>query len=292
MNRVWILAPVLTLGLVACGKKHEGNYEVAEAAADAQNSNVELMVTGADALWEKRGEEESLRQALAAYEGVVSADPTNRHAYARLTRGYYFLGDGVLTEPAAKGEAWNTSVSWGKKCLALNSDFVGRVESGQTEAEAGAAFGQEDMPCMYWMASSLGKWAKAESLATILQYKDQIYAWMLHLDATDPEYFYAAADRYLGAYWAALPSFAGQDLDKSQEHFLAAIEANPDHFGNRVLYADYWAKKTQNKEVFLEQLNMVVSGDPSVIEGLEPEQRAEQVKAQALLDQADDLFVD
>lgn len=292
MKRLLILAPALALTLTACGKKQTGTYEVAEAAEAAQGTNVELLVAGADALWEKRGEEDSLKQALAGYEGVVAVDPTNRHAYNRLVRGYYFLGDGVLTDPAAKSVAWDTSVTWGKKCLALNTDFVARVEGGEGEGPAGAAFTKDDVPCMYWMASALGKWARAESLATILQYKDQIYMWMGYLDTLDPEFFFTASSRYLGAYWAALPSFAGQDLDKAQEYFQTAIEANPNHFGNRVLYADYWAKKTQNKDVFVEQLTFVVEGDVASIPGLEPEQAAEQAKAQFLLDNIDEYFAE
>ena len=292
MQRLWILAPALALTLTACGKKQTGTYEVAQAAEAAQGSNAALLAAGADALWENRGDEASLKNSLAGYEAVLAVDPTNRHAYNQLVRGYYFLGDGVLTDQDAKSAAWDTSVTWGKRCLALNTDFVARVEAGEGEGLAGAAFTVDDVPCMYWMASALGKWARAESLATILQYKDQIYMWMGYLNELDDQYFYTASSRYLGAYWAALPSFAGQDLDKAEAFFQTAIEANPDHFGNRVLYADYWAKKTQNRAVFTEQLTFVVNGDVNVIPGLEPEQLAEQVKAKFLLDNIDDYFAE
>ena len=59
-----------------------------------------------------------------------------------------------------------------------------------------------------------------------------------------------------------------------------------------MLYADYWAKKTQNRAVFTEQLTFVVNGDVNVIPGLEPEQLAEQVKAKFLLDNIDDYFAE
>ena len=174
----------------------------------------------------------------------------------------------------------------------MNTDFVAGVEAGEGEGLAGAACTIDDVPCMYWMASASGKWARAESLTTMLQYKDQIYMWMGYLNELDDQFFYTASSRYLGAYWAALPSFAGQDLDKAEQFFQTAIEANPDHFGNRVLYADYWAKKTQNRAVFTEQLTFVVNGDASVIPGLEPEQIAEQAKAQFLLDNVDEYFAE
>ena len=285
-------AALLTMVLgMGCAKKHAGNYEVAEATGTADNA--ELLMAGAEALWEQRGDATKLEQALASYEQVVAADPTNRAAYERLVRGYYFLGDGHYTDDDKKTAAWDKSMTWGKRCLALNAEFTALLEKGdETEASAASALTAEDMPCMYWTASATGKWGRMQGLATILKEKDKIYAWMNVLEATDPDYFYTASTRYFGAYYAALPSFAGQDLDKSRELFEKAIEANPDHFGNRVLIAEYWAVKTQTRDVFVEQLTYVLEADDNVIPELVPEQEAEKRKAQALMDQVDDLFAE
>ena len=290
MNRVLIATAALGV-LVACGKKSAGSYEALEATTNVDN--VDLMRAGADALWEQRGDAAKLEQAMASYEQIVAADPQDRQAYERLVRGYYFLGDGHYTEGEKKEAAWTRSIEWSKRCLALNEEFTAQLAKGdEDESTAASALKSEDMPCMYWGASALGKWGRTQGLATLLNYKDQIYAWMTVLDSTDPDYFYTASTRYFGAYYAALPSFAGQDLDKSKELFEAAIEANPDHFGNRVLICEYWAVKTQNRAVCEEQLEYVLNGDPAVLPDLQPEQEAEQRKAQALKDQLDDLFVE
>ncbi|MCP4809902.1 MAG: hypothetical protein GY913_08150 [Proteobacteria bacterium] len=290
MKRTLSIAAALTV-LVACGKKHAGTYEVAEATGTADNA--ELMKAGAEALWEQRGDVAKLEQALASYEQIVAADPTDRDSYERLVRGYYFLGDGHYTEIEKKEAAWDKSMIWGKRCLALNTEFTALLEKGdEDEATAAAALGPEDMACMYWLASATGKWGRIQGLATLLKEKDKIYAWMTVLDENDPDYYYTASTRYFGAYYAALPSFAGQDLDQSKVKFEEAIAAHPDHLGNRVLICEYWGVKTQTREICETELNYVINADPAVIPELQPEQEAEQRKAQALLDQMDDLFAE
>jgi len=276
--------------LVGCGKTQGGSYET--TATETTGNEADLMKAGADALWEQRDDAEKLKQALASYEQIAATNP-DREVLLKLVRGYYFLGDGHLTEEADKLAAWDTAITYGKQCMGLNADFTALIEKGdETEGTAARVLTIDDVPCTYWTASALGKWGKGQGLTTILKYKDIIKAWMERVEVLDSTYFYTGPTRYFAAYYAALPSFAGQDLPKSQELFIAAIEANPDHFGNRVLYADYWATRTQDAAIFDEQLNYVLNADPDVLEGLGPEQRAEVRKAQTLMDKKSDLFLE
>ena len=276
--------------LVGCGKTQGGSYET--AVTDTTGNEGDLMKAGADALWEQRDDAEKLKQALAGYEQVAATNPS-REVLLKLVRGYYFLGDGHLSEMDDKLAAWDTAITYGKQCMGLNEEFKALVEKGdETEGTAARVLTIDDVPCTYWTASALGKWGKAEGLTTILKYKDIIKAWMEQVEVLDPTYFFTGPTRYFAAYYSALPSFAGQDLPQSQELFIKAIEANPDHFGNRVLYADYWATRTQDVAVFDEQLTYVLNADPEVIEGLGPEQRAEVRKAEALMAKKADLFLE
>ena len=56
--------------------------------------------------------------------------------------------------------------------------------------------------------------------------------------------------------------------------------------------AQYYAAKSQDKAMFQTLLDEVLAGDPTAIEGIETEQRQEQLKAQKLLDKIDELFLD
>lgn len=286
MSRVVLLA---LLAGTACNTAHQGTYEVAAAAA---TDNTDVVRAGADALWEQRGDVEKLKQSLAAYEQVAAANPGDTEVLLHLVRGYYFLGDGHLTEKEAKLAAFDQSVSWGKRCMATNSEFVALLDKGdETEGTAARAITDKEAPCMYWTSAALGKWAGLQGLPKILANKDIAFAWMNRvLETLGPDYFFGATGRYFGAYYAALPSFAGQDLERSRKEFDAVIAKFPDHFGNRVLLAEYWAVKAQDRALYLEQLDFVINGDPNVIPEIAAEQEAEQRKAVALKAAVDDKF--
>ena len=285
------LIALFTLGFMsACGAKHAGTFEIGEATTEGDSS---AATAEADGLWDNRSSADSLKAALTQYEAVVAMDPGNRHALEQLARGYYFLGDGHLDSNDDKQAAWDTAINFGKQCMGLNAEFRANLEKGDVdEVTAAEALTQADVPCTYWTASALGKWVGLQSLGVKLKNIPTVKAWIGRVEVLDNTYFYAATDRYWGAYWAAIPSFAGRDLDKSQSYFKKAIDAEPAHFGNRVLLASYWAEKTQDVSVFDENISYVLSNCPNTLDGLTPEQEAEQRKAQSLLDRRDELFID
>ena len=276
--------------LSACGAKHAGTFDVGEATVEGDAAPA---LAEAASLWAQRTSVDSLQAALVKYEEVLTMDPGNRTALEQLARGYYFLGDGHLTADADKKTAWDTSINYGKQCMGLNEAFKASLEKGDVDEVAAAAnLTADDVACTYWTASALGKWAGLQSLGVKLKNIPSVKAWIARVEALDASYYYAATDRYWGAYWAAIPSFAGRDLDKSRSYLDKAIAAHPAHFGNRVLLASYWAEKTQDVSVFDEQIAYVLNNCANGLDALVPEQEAEQRKAQALLDRRDEMFID
>lgn len=290
------MRPLLAVLLLsACGKQ-VGTYEVAATAAAAAAPAVDqqqALRAEADALWAERGDKAKLQAALQKYEQLYAAAPTDREIAGRLVRGWYFLGDGHETEKDAKLSAWATSIEWGKKCLAINDEFKALLAKGdEDETTAARAFKVEDVPCLYWTSSALGKWAKASGLPTTLKHLPAVKAYMTRVGELDATYYYYGPDRYWGAYYSTIPSFAGQDLNKSKEHFDKALAAHPNFLGTHVLLAAEWAVKSQNKAEFEKELNWVLAQPADVIPEVKPEAEAEQRKAKALLDTKADYFAD
>lgn len=276
--------------LAACGSKHTGTFDVGEATVEGDAS---AATATADGLWSERGDEAKLREAIAAYESVLAIDPANRHALLHLARGYYFLGDGHLTADADKQAAWDQAIIYGKQCMGLNAEFKAATEGGEADEETAAqTLTKDDVECTYWTATALGKWAGLQSLGVKIKNIPSVKAWIGRVEALDNTYYYAATDRYWGAYYAAIPSFAGRDLDMSRSYLDKAIEAEPMHFGNRILLAEYWAEKTQDVATFDEQIAFVLNNCHDTLEDIVAEQEAEQRKAQALLDRRSELFID
>jgi hypothetical protein len=278
--------------LLACGKQI-GTYSVEAPAAASSGEQKAALKAEADTLWNERGDKAKLQAALVKYEQAYAMDATDRDVAHRLVRGWYFLGDGHETEKDAKLSAWSTSIEWGKKCLAINNEFTALLTKGdEDEASAARAFTTADVPCLYWTSSALGKWAKLTGLTTTLKHLPTVKAYMTRVGELDASFYYSGPDRYWGVFYAALPSFAGQDLEKSKQYFDKAIAAQPNFFGNHVLFAENWATKTQNKAEFEKALNGVLAQPTTLIADIQPELESEHRKAKVLLENAGNYFAD
>lgn len=283
----------LFLFLLGCAK-NTGSYEVAAAAAtSAAPDQKSALQAEAEALWNERGDKAKLQGALQKYEQLYALDPTDRGVAYHLVRGWYFLGDGHETEKEARLSTWATAIDWGKKCLAINTEFKGLLEKGdEDEASAARALTAADVPCLYWTSSALGKWGKNSGIATTLKHLPTVKAWMSRVGELEPSYYFNGPDRYWGAYYSAIPSFAGQDLDKSKAYFDKALAAHPNFFGTHVLYAEELLSRRQDKAGFVKELEWVLSQPADLIPEVRPEAEAEQRKARALLDAIGDKFAD
>ncbi len=177
--------PLLAALLFAACSKNPGAYQVSEVAEMAE-VDVGALTAEADALWETRVDPDELVKALAAYESVVKADPRNRHALGRLTRGWYFYGDSHSTDKDTKIERWATAIAFGKQCLALNEAFATRIAAGEKVEDAVSSTTVEDVPCMYWIASAIGKWGKIQGIAKALGNLPTVKAYIGRVEQLGP----------------------------------------------------------------------------------------------------------
>ncbi len=282
---------LIVLTLAGCAKP-AGTYAIAQLPTEAVASEtVSTLKAEAEAAWANRGDKAQLQVALQKYESLYATNPNDRDVAMHLLRGWYFLGDGHETEKDAQIAAWSTAIEWGKKCLAINTEFTALLAKGdETEATAARAFQAPDVPCLYWTSSSLGKWAKASGIGTTLKHLPTVKAYITRAGELEPTFYYSGPDRYWGAYYSVIPSFAGQDLARSREYFDKAIAAYPDFLGHHVLLAGEWAVKKQDKETFERELNWVLQAPSDRLPEVAPEMEAEKRKAAALLAKQGDLF--
>lgn len=287
MRHITIAATVFLLA--SCGGKGPANYSAVDGVVTSTGA-ADTKLAEADALWAERLDATKLLASLTAYEEALAADPGNRHAYERLVRGWYFYGDSHTTDVDVQVERWGHSIEWGAKCMALNPEFKAKIDAGEKEKDAAVTATAEDVPCLYWLATSLGKWGKAQSLSKTLKHLPTVKAYISKVEALDPTYNNYGPSRYWGAYYAALPSFAGRDFEKSAEYFEASIQGAPGYLGTRVLRADYLAVGTADEALFDADLDFVINADPNTIEGFEAENAMEIEKAKAIKAKKNELF--
>ncbi len=263
-----------------------------ESGAEAGTADQSL-ADEAEAAWAQRTDRAQLEQAIAAWEKLLEQSGENGEILAKLSRAYYLLGDGYMRLAGEEGmeETLENGVEYGERAMmAMSPEFAERVRNEEKVEEAVKALDKNAMSAVYWYASNLGKFAAEKGFTTQLFYKDRILAVMSRVLELDPDYFYAAPHRYFGAFYAKAPAFAGGDMEKSKEHFDTSIDKYPQYLGTKVLLADYWAVKQDDKELFLKMLDEVLAADPNAVPELLAENRIEQEKAKQLKAKVDELF--
>ena len=106
----------------------------------------------------------------------------------------------------------------------------------------------------------------------------------------DPEFLHGAADRYFGAFYAVAPSFAGGDMNKSKEHFEKSLERAPLYAATKVLMADVYAAKKQDRALYDKLLDEVIAMPVEALPDMIPETKVEKEKAQELKAKAAEKF--
>ena len=287
-----ILSLLLALpAFVGCAASRQAGWErAAQSASIDQPKDAALLMREADERWKERSTREGLLRAIEAYERVLVADAHHKGALTRLSRAYYFLADGYTDDPEEKKRLWEQGTTYGERALATSPEFLARVEETGKVEEAVQLLGLDYIDAIYWTATNLGKWARLEGFTTMLKHKSRIKGMIERVTTLDETFFYGAPHRYWGAYYAVAPSFAGGDMRKSEASFRRALEIEPDYFGTRVLFADYYAKKAGDRVLFEEMLEYVLQGDPTILPDIVPEQRVEQRKAEWLMRKIDEFF--
>jgi TRAP transporter T-component len=288
----------LVFALSACAAKRASGFDERvkhvqlEGPAQAQ---YDAAKRDADAAWVKREDVTQAQAALAKYKEAAGLKPDDWEAWTMASRAAYFIADGTLQFDETKRKEYldlhNEGVTFAEKALAAySSEFETRVRAGTKVEDAVDVIGEKGVAPLYWYATNLGKWSNAMGFATRLKNKDRIFKVITRVADLDSDYFYGAADRYFGAFYAIAPAFAGGDLDKSLEHFKKSTERYPYYLATHVLLAEFYFTKRQDKEAFKKELEFVLSVPDNAIPEVTAENKIEKAKAQRLMAKIDDLF--
>ena len=287
-GRTFVVVAALSLTLAGGCKTYTSGLSGAATSGDAKAAQT---LDDIKAMWTAdRSSAEAITLVITALETLVAAEPGNQGALILLARSNYFLADGFTTDPEAKKAGFEKGVTWGEAAMAADSAFKAQVDKGTKPADAVTALQKDDQMAIYWTASSLGKWARMSGFSTLVKYKGYVAKMMTHCLALDETAYYAGPVRYWGAFYAVAPGFAGGDMTKSREFFEKAKSMNPEAFSTYVLYADTYAVKSQDKELFTTLLQYVIDTSSDVIPEMIPEQDVEKAKATAMMANIDDLF--
>jgi hypothetical protein len=189
-----------------------------------------------------------------------------------------------------KKKYWEMGTSFGEKAMATNIKFKEAMEKEGAKVEDNLdLLSSRELSAIYWTASNLGKWAKNSGIATTLKYKTLIKKLISKVESIDRTFFYYAPDRYWGAFFAIAPGFAGGDMDESKKRFERNLKEAPTYLGTKVLYADYYMVKKDDKKKFKKLLNEVIHSNVKD-SNIFSENFIEKLKAKKLLKNMDEIF--
>lgn len=284
-----LILSLTLLTVVSCASRNSGWDKKTEVVS---LSVEELKQVKEDAMknWKARVTQDNLVQSLGHFEKIHAAQPNDLETLIYLTRGYYFLADSHLQDKAEKLKTYEKAASYGEKAMATNEAFQKSVSSGEEVEKSLEKLTVSEVPAIYWTAASLGKWARATGIAAALKYKNRIKAMIERVEKLQPDFFFGAPARYWGGFYAVAPSFAGGDMKKSRASFEKSLKLAPEYQGTKVLMADVYWTKEDNKEQFKRNLEDVINSKNDDHPEIGPENALEKRKAQALLSKINELF--
>ncbi len=290
-----IAAAAVLLGLSAgCGGR-EYAFERKTAredrpAAPAGPGSAAALEAEFRSAWARRDEPQAVREAIEALKKILDARGGGDYeTLVLLSRAHYLLGE-LAEEEQAKLQAFEAGMHWGDLALDAIPEFRRAFERTRTIEDAVGDVPRSGIAAIYWNAVNQAKWANEKGLVKVLFVKEKVKKMIDRVLALDETWWYGAAHRYLGAYYAALPSFAGRDLDASRRHFERSLEIAPDFFATHVLFAQRWARAANDRAAYRRHLERVLGTPAEVVPEVAPEQRIEQRKARKLLAEIDDHF--
>jgi hypothetical protein len=173
-----------------------------------------------------------------------------------------------------------------------NKAFSRAVEGPQDEfVRSLRGFKKKDAGALFTTASGWVMWIIASSDSpAALGGMPKVLAMMDRVQELDPGLREGGVDLFYGIYYTVLPLGGGRDLEKARAYFERSMEiAGPDYLLARVTFAEFYARYAYDPELFEETLRQVLLAEPKVPEFTLMNAVA-KTRAQALLDQVDDLF--
>jgi len=239
-----------------------------------------------------------IREGMPAYlmliDGMVEAVPNNARLLITAAQAYSSFASAFVEET---DKDYATALYTKAKQYALRSLEARGLQNPvlkpfeQFEKDVNA-LGKEDVPYMFWTATCWGGWIRLnlDSIAAVAELP-RVEILMKRVLALDEQFYYGGPHLFMGIWFASRPKIAGGDLTKARHHFEKALEFSREKFlMTRVYYAEQYARKTLDKDLFVASLEKVLESTVDNIPELTLLNTVAHKKAKELLEHADEYF--
>ncbi|MDX2111840.1 MAG: TRAP transporter TatT component family protein [Verrucomicrobiota bacterium] len=221
-----LVLPVLFLG--GCATSHKVSWTPGWAASTpnahplpaTDRSSARQLGDAVDSL-------ETARIAIHAWETIAAAQPNDTEAWTEIGMLYLLEGAAYRESGPERLVSYRAALQACERAMATNPEFLRRVQSGQSTAEAIAALGPREMTAMqfwstgifYIFRDCLGVYGRVVNFRLM----DSAKAVLVRMDEVDPAWEEYATTFSWGIYYLAMPSSLGGDKRKAHECFDRAV---------------------------------------------------------------------
>ncbi len=208
---------------------------------------------------------DAMPAGLVQMDGLIEASPDDKFLLATAAENYHAYAF-FFIEPEdkeASEKLYLRSRNYALRALNQNSKFK-KASEGSLEdfTKSLETFEKEDVPSLYWAAASWLAWMRVsnESGMDAMIALPKIEAMMDRMLVLDETWNYGAVHVLMGAYYSFIPDSFGGNYDEVLYHFKEAFEISESKYLLwHVFYAQYYTFAVQDKKLFTETLENVIS---------------------------------
>ncbi len=239
-----------------------------------------------------------LREGMPAYlmliDGMIQAWPDNKQLLIAGAQSYSSFAS-LFVEDQDKDYA-NVLYARGKQ-YALSSlertGFKDPLQRPFDDFNRGLKrLRKKDVPILFWTATCWANWIRLnlDSMEALSELP-RVEAMMRRVLELDEGFHYGGAHLFMGIWYASRPKIAGGDLKKAQAHFLKALDLGQGKFLMAdVYYASFYARKSEDKELFVATLQKVLETPADTLPDLVLVNTVAKKQAKELLSHVEEYF--
>lgn len=232
---------------------------------------------------------------LLLFDSLLVSDPDNARLLLHGAQAYTAYAS-LMPEcgrPERAVVLGEKAKAYGLRLLGTHQTLGGAAQIPFAEfSEALQSVGPGEVEKLFWSGYGWATWigfSKGASAAVAdLPKVEQL---MLRVLALDETFYHGGAHLFLGIYYGSRPVMLGGKPDVSQAHFEKALALGDRRFlPTLVAYAEYYARQTQDRELFVRLLEEALAFDLALAPDLTLPNVLAKRRAQKLLAQADEFF--
>lgn len=239
-----------------------------------------------------------IREGMPAYlmlmDGMIEAVPDNEQLLIAAAQAYSSFASAFVEEQDQEHAKllYGKARQYALRFLEVRGFRDPLHRSFDDFKEGLKRLGRKDVPYLFWAATCWASWINLnlDSMEAMAELP-RVESMMKRVLELEEGFYYGGAHLFMGIWFASRPKLAGGDLKKSEQHFLKALDWGQGKFLMAyVYYANYYARKALDKDLFVSTLTKVVETSSDIVPELTLVNTVAKHKARELLDHAEEYF--